>query len=341
MTGPAQLFLVAVYTDPHQKVDEVCRAVRIPLPTLLRKSCLAIPEDPNVGEKDSGQDVEAAEFERRHTGRMWTRGAYIRRWEEGTEHSVDLADLGLRKNPNEGRMLAVRTYFDVIEEETSPKGLDWARDVLCVLRREGLLIDEDPKKGDLPLEWFTRRKHFMPRNFVWMPKPAPTPPLLPPPLLLPLPLPPPPPVLPFELPITSGSRSMNTDPFMPNRSSRATRACFCPEGPAASTADRGAYLANPNSIHAVIPRIHPANIVYPGGLGFPPANPGIYTAGVNTRPAPQGHNGAYVMPPARIEPVPSVFSQGVQGIHPVNGSVWTAPGLPQQLGRINTRRFQR
>lgn len=240
-------------------------------------------------------------------------------------------------------MLAVRTYFDMIPEETSPKGLDWARDVLCVLRREGLLIDEDPKKGDLPLEWLTRMKHFMPRNFIWLPKPAPAPapPLLAPPLLLPPPLPPPPPVLPFEMPVTSGSRSIATDPLIPNRSFRATRTRFCPEGPAASTANRGAYLANPNSIHAVNPSTHPANIVYPGALGFPSANQALYTVGVNNRPAPQRHNGAYAVPFARIEPVPSVFSQGAQGTNTLVGPVWTVPSLPQQFGTIKTRRFHR
>lgn len=243
-------------------------------------------------------------------------------------------------------MLAVRTYFDVIPEETSPKGLDWARDVLCVLRREGLLIDEDPRKEDLAPEWFTRRKHFMPRNFIWMPKPtpapAPAPPLLPlplvaPPLLLPPALPPPPPLLPLQLPVTGSLRSMDTETFVPNRSFRATRARFCPAGPAASTANRGAYFANPNSIHAVNPSIHRANRAYPSVLGLPSANSGNYTAGVNIMPTHQRHNGAHVMPSARIEPFPSVLPQDMQGTNALIGSIWTDPGLPQQFGTLDTR----
>lgn len=248
LSKSTQPLLTVVYSDPPQIVDEICRAVRVPLPTLLSKSCLAVPEGRNLVGNDSEQDVEAPELERRRTGRMWTRGAYIRRWEEGTESSVDLANLGLRKVTNEGRMLAVHNYFDIIPEGTIPKGLDWARDVLCVLRREGLLIDEDPQKADPPPEWLTRKKHFMPRNFVWMGKPAP--PLLPPRLLRrPRPLPTfPPPALPLEPPITHGLRPMGTDPSIHKRSSRTTKAGFRPVGPAASTASRGAYLAKPNPI---------------------------------------------------------------------------------------------
>lgn len=264
-------------------------------------------------ENDPDQDVEAPELERRRTGRMWTRGAYIRRWEEGTESSVDLADLGIREVTSEGRMLAVRNYFDIIPEGTIPKGLDWARDVLCVLRREGLLIDEDPQKGGPPSDWRTRRRHFMPNNFIWMPKPKP--PLLPPPLLLPPPPPPlpppfpPPPASPLEPPITNALRPMGTDPSIHTRNSRATKSGFRPVGSAASTASGGAFLANPNPIH---PSIHLASRVHHSDMGFPSTNPAIYAAGLNTRSAPQRHINSHVVASARSEPATSVVSEGLR-----------------------------
>lgn len=89
------------------------------------------------------EEENEAELERQHTGRMWTRGTHIRLATDVIEDSVDLENLGVAADPISGRKAVVSVHFEQTTEDptlSARTGLDWARDVLCVLRREGFLV---------------------------------------------------------------------------------------------------------------------------------------------------------------------------------------------------------
>lgn len=160
-----------VVSNITQRVDEICRSIRVPLPSLLSNSRLAVPKYPNFVQENLESNEYVAELERQCKGRSWTRGTYVRHQEEGTEDSVDI----IVPDSKFDRMTAVREYFNEVTEDpekNSQEKMDWVRDVLCVLRRDGLLVDVGPREQGSPRCWRRRKKDFPP-NLTAAPRPPP------------------------------------------------------------------------------------------------------------------------------------------------------------------------
>lgn len=301
--------------DIHQKVDEICKSVRVPLPHLLSQSRLAVPEYSTFEQKGQRNNGNLAEVERQHTGRQWTRGTYTRFCEEGSKDSVLLVDLKLRLDQDQDRMVAVREYFDWEQEETPTKGLDWARDVLCVLRKEGLLVDTGRyTKGEAP-NWVSRRKRVLPHNFPRIPQRAASrrsfvssdPPL--------------------ELPKASHT------PVMSDRGTQQSAGAnhSLPNG-GSHQAGRGIYPAKLNTSQANTGMYgHPVTLVvppafsgvHPTNMGFHPANQGAYPIDPGLLPAHQAvhptHHRFYPANQAHYPTPPNLYpaNPGVYSNNPV------------------------
>lgn len=136
---------VASWEEAMLVVDSICKRIPVPLSDLqLPRSTLRLGLP---GSRFQAVDSETAEFEQRTSGRMWTRGVR-------SKASVgDVHSLAVPGYAHWGRSPWMLSYdirsveFPWIPERSRcvevQESIDWARDVLCALRRDGWLVTGD------------------------------------------------------------------------------------------------------------------------------------------------------------------------------------------------------
>lgn len=122
-------------------VHSVCERIPVPLPVGLADSRARL-ELPSC--EMQAVDAAAAEAERRGSGRMWTRGVR-RRADDGVVQEISFpAYTGRAKQPRVVSYRIRSQEFHWMAEKRrcleAQETMDWARDVLCALRRDGLLV---------------------------------------------------------------------------------------------------------------------------------------------------------------------------------------------------------
>lgn len=136
-------------------IDTVCRSIPLPLSGPLSQSQMARPISTD---RECEFTYESSDAERKHTGRLWVRGEFKRKYEQDDPecliscHSwANMWHSHSRSAHKIQRRWARKEYFEWENNEKIWDNYhkDWVRDVFCALRQEGVLVTSIPKDWDV------------------------------------------------------------------------------------------------------------------------------------------------------------------------------------------------